>query len=138
MKHLKELNNFLNEKIDIDLLAVDMIDYYGNELPKKADDAKDFAKSREISDQATVKKIWDRAKEIQKNGIDEAASPAYGAERIAAHFKKVTEAKKSVMNILNHFTKVVSTEANPEKIEEAFEALDTVVTGYVDIMKTAP
>ena len=42
------------------------------------------------------------------------------------------------MNLLNHFTKVVSTEADPEKVEDAFEALDTLVTGYVDIMKTAP
>lgn len=70
--------------------------------------------------------------------IDEAMTPAYGADRIAAHFKKVTEAKKNVMNLLNHFTKVVSTEADPEKVEDAFEALDTLVTGYVDIMKTAP
>jgi hypothetical protein len=71
MKHLKELNDFLNERIDVDLMAVDMIDYYGNELPKKAEDAKDFAKSRDITDQSAIKKIWDKAKYIQKNGIDE-------------------------------------------------------------------
>jgi hypothetical protein len=63
---------------------------------------------------------------------------AYSAERISAHFKKVTEARKNVLNILNHFTKTVSTEVDAEKIEDAFEALDTLVTGYVDILKTAP
>lgn len=72
MKNLKNFNDFLNEKMNIDLMAVDMIDYYGNELPKKADDSKDFAKSRDITDTSVIKNIWDKAKYIQKHGIDEA------------------------------------------------------------------
>jgi hypothetical protein len=75
---LKSFENFLNEgsseKDKIDLLAVDMIDYYGNELPKSPEKTEDFMKSREIKDMSMIKKLWNRAKEIQKKGIDEAAS----------------------------------------------------------------
>jgi hypothetical protein len=131
---LRTFKNFLNEKIDIELLAVDMIDYYATELPRRAEDSGDFAKSREINDPATIKKIWKRAEEIQKDGITEAVSP----ERIAAHSKKIEDAKKNVTLILNNFTKTVSKEKDPEKIEDAFNALETLVVGYVDIMKTAP
>lgn len=135
---LKSFDNFLNEgsseKDKIDLLAVDMIDYYGNELPKSPEKTEDFMKSREIHDMALIKKLWNRAKEIQKKGLDEAVSP----ERTAAHDKKIADAKKNVMSILNHFSKVVSKETDPEKVEEAFNALESLVTGYVDIMKTAP
>ncbi len=131
---LRTFKNFLNEKIDIELLAVDMIDYYATELPKKAEDSEDFAKSREINDPATIKKIWQRAEEIQKNGITEAVS----AERIAAHSKKIEDAKKNVTLILNNFSKTVSKEKDPEKIEDAFYALETLVVGYIDTMKTAP
>lgn len=136
MKIMLRYSEFLNEneKEKLDLLAVDMIDYYGNELPKSADKAEDFSKSREINDKAKIKKIWDRAKDIQKKGLDEAVSP----ERIAAHAKKIEDAKKNVMNLFNNFSKVVSKEKDPEKVEEAFYALETLVTGYIDIMKTAP
>ena len=135
---LKSFDNFLNEgsseKEKIDLLAVDMIDYYGNELPKSPEKTEDFMKNREIYDRALIKKLWTRAKEIQKNGLDEAVSP----DRMAAHSKKVEDAKKNVASLLSHFSKVVSKETDPEKIEEAFSALENLVTGYVDTMKTAP
>jgi hypothetical protein len=131
---IKGFNSFLNEKVDIDLLAVDMIDYYGNEIPKSSEDSDDFAKSRDLKDRALIKKIWDRAKEIQKEGISEAVSP----ERMAAKAKKMADAKKSVVNLLDHFSKIVSKENDPEKVEDAFYALETLVNGYVDIMKTAP
>lgn len=131
---LRTFKNFLNEKIDIELLAVDMIDYYATELPKKAEDSEEFAKSREIHDKATIKKIFSRAEEIQKNGITEAVSP----ERIAAHSKKIEDAKKSVTLLLNNFSKIVAKEKEPEKVEDAFDALETLVRGYLDTMKTAP
>ena len=133
MKHLKGFNNFLNEKVDIDLLAVDMIDYYGNELPKKADDAKDFAKSREISDQTTIKKIWDRAKDIQKNGIDEAVS----ADRINAHAQKLEKLKKEAESAMKKYEKLMGSK-NSDDIDEAYDDMIAALEKFMDHKKTAP
>jgi hypothetical protein len=83
-----------------------------------------------------ITKFEDFVSESKK--VEDQTFEAVSPERIAAHAKKVADAKKNVTLLLNNFSKTVSKETDPEKIEDAFEALDTLVTGYVDIMKTAP
>ncbi len=132
LQYLQFLNE--NEKEKLDLLAVDMIDYYGNELPKSADKAEDFAKSREMKDMAMIKKIWNRAKEIQKKGIDEAVSP----ERIAAHQKKAESLKSECEKALKAVEKLVKNEKDPDKIEDTYDRFTDLMAGYLDHLKTAP
>lgn len=133
MKHLKEFNNFLGEKVDIDLMAVDMIDYYGNELPKKADDTKDFSKSREIHDQSLIKKIWDRAKDIQKNGIDEAVS----TDRMQAYDQKLEKLKKEAEAAMKKYEKLMGSK-NSDGIDEAYDEMIEALEKFMDHKKTAP
>ena len=132
LQYLEFLNE--NEKEKLDLLAVDMIDYYGNELPKSPDKSEDFAKSREITDTSKIKKIWARAKEIQKNGLDEAVSP----ERIAAHQKKADYLKGECEKALKALEKAMKAETDIEKIEDLHDKFTDLMAGYLDHSKTAP
>ena len=75
---------------------------------------------------------------VNEGKREDRAFEGVSPERVAAHSKKIADAKKNVTLILNNFSKIVSKETDPVQIEEAFDALETLVIGYVDIMKTAP
>lgn len=133
LQYLQFLNE--NEKEKLDLLAVDMIDYYGNELPKSADKADAFAKSREINDRSKIKKIWDRAKEIQKDGIDEAVS----SERIEAHAAKYAKLKKEADSAMKKYEKLVDNKkANPDDVDAAYDEMIDALEKFNDHRRTAP